>query len=263
VKARENQLIMDKITIKTDEEIELMRASSRVLVSTLRLMESMIEPGITTGALDAAAEEFIRSHGAAPSFKGYRGFPASICASVNSEVVHGIPGDRVLKEGDIVSIDVGVLKDAYHSDAAATFPVGAASAEAERLLGTTREALGAGITAARDGNSIADISAAVQATVESEGFAVVRDLVGHGIGRNMHESPQVPNFVSPGKTPELVSGMTLAIEPMVNAGDYPIEVLKDGWTVVARDGSLSAHFEHTIVVRKDGGEILTLEGLDT
>jgi methionyl aminopeptidase len=263
VKARENQLIMDKITIKTDEEIELMRASGRVLASTLRLIESMVEPGVTTEALDRAAEEFIRSHGSTPSFKGYRGFPASICASVNSEVVHGIPGSRVLSGGDIVSVDVGVLKDGYHSDAAATFSVGEMSEEVKRLLETTREALAAGIGAAKAGNTIADISAAVQATVESEGFSVVRDLVGHGIGQNMHESPQVPNFVSPGKTPELVSGMTLAIEPMVNAGDYPIEVLHDGWTVVARDGSLSAHFEHTVVVREDGGEVLTLDGLET
>jgi len=261
VKARESQLIIDRIKIKTDEEIELMRASARVLVSTLRLMESMVEPGVKTGALDAAAEEFIRSHGSVPSFMGYRGYPASICASVNSEVVHGIPGDRVLNEGDIVSIDVGVLKDGYHSDAAATFMVGAVSEDVKNLLETTREALMAGIAEAKEGNTIADISAAVQATVESEGFAVVRDLVGHGIGRDMHEPPQVPNFVSPGKTPDLVSGMTLAIEPMVNAGDYPVKVLADGWTVVARDGSVSAHFEHTVAVRKDGGEILTLEGL--
>ncbi len=256
-------MFTDKIKIKTDEEIELMRASSRVLVSTLRLLESMIEPGVKTGALDRAAEEFIRSHGSVPSFKGYRGFPASVCASVNSEVVHGIPGERVLNEGDIVSIDVGVLKDGYHSDAAATFPVGAVPEDVRRLLETTREALAAGIAEAKEGNTIADISAAVQTIVESEGFAVVRDLVGHGIGREMHELPQVPNFVSPGETPELASGMTLAIEPMVNAGDYPVEVLDDGWTVVAKDGSLSAHFEHTVAVRKDGGEILTVEGITT
>lgn len=256
-------MIIDKIKIKTDEEIELMRASSRVLVSTLSLIESMIEPGVKTEALDRAAEAFIRSHGSVPSFKGYRGFPASICTSVNSEVVHGIPGDRVLREGDIVSVDVGVLKDGYHSDAAATFAVGAVSEDVRRLLETTREALQAGIAEAKEGNTIADISAAVQAAVESEGFAVVRDLVGHGIGREMHESPQVPNFVSPGKTPELASGMTLAIEPMVNSGDHPVEVLADGWTVVSRDGSLSAHFEHTVAVRKDGGEILTGEGLAT
>jgi methionyl aminopeptidase len=222
----------------------------------------MIRPGVKTEDLDRAAEEFIRSHGSVPSFKGYRGFPASICTSVNSEVVHGIPGGRVLSEGDIVSIDVGVLKEGYHSDAAATFPVGTVSDEVRDLLDTTRQALAAGIAEAREGNTIADISAAVQATVESEGFAVVRDLVGHGIGQEMHESPQVPNFVSPGKTPELASGMTLAIEPMVNAGDYPVEVLDDGWTVVAKDGSLSAHFEHTVAVRPEGGEILTLEGLE-
>ena len=263
MKSRESHLLIENIKIKTNEEIELMRASSKVLVSTLRLLESIIEPGVKTEDLDKTAEEFIRSHDSVPSFKGYRGFPASICTSVNSEVVHGIPGRRVLNEGDIVSIDVGVLKGGYHSDAAATFAVGAVSEDAENLLATTRAALVAGIAEAKEGNTIADISAAIQGTVESEGLAVVRDLVGHGIGRDMHESPQVPNFVSPGRTPDLVCGMTLAIEPMVNTGDYPVEVLEDGWTVVASDGSLSAHFEHTVAVREDGGEILTSEGLET
>jgi methionyl aminopeptidase len=177
--------------------------------------------------------------------------------------VHGIPGKRVLAEGGIVSIDVGVLKNGFHSDAAATFPVGEVSHEVRNLLETTKAALEAGVVEAREGNTVADISAAIQATVESGGFAVVRDLVGHGIGRDMHELPQVPNFVGPGKTPELKNGMTLAIEPMVNAGDYPVEVLDDGWTVVAKDGSLSAHFEHTVVVREYGGDILTSEGLET
>jgi methionyl aminopeptidase len=263
MKSRENQLVIENIRIKTDEEVELMRLSSRVLVSTLRLLESIIEPGVKTEDLDRAAEEFIRSHGSVPSFKGYRGFPASICTSVNSEVVHGIPGKRMLGEGDIVSIDVGVLKNGFHSDAAATFAVGGVSDDVKNLLETTRAALAAGVAEARGGNTIADISAAIQATVESEGFAVVRDLVGHGIGRYMHEPPQVPNFVSPGKTAGLKKGMALAIEPMVNAGDYPVEVLDDGWTVVAKDGSLSAHFEHTVVVREYGGEILTSEGLET
>lgn len=263
MKSRENQLVVENTRIKTDEEIELMRMSSKVLVSTLRLLESIIVPGVKTEDLDRAAEEFIRLHGSVPSFKGYRGFPASICTSVNSEVVHGIPGKRVLTEGDIVSIDVGVLKNGFHSDAAATFPVGEVSREVRNLLETTRAALEAGVVEAREGNTVADISAAIQATVESGGFAVVRDLVGHGIGRDMHELPQVPNFVSPGKTPELKNGMTLAIEPMVNAGEYPVEVLDDGWTVVAKDGSLSAHFEHTVVVREYGGDILTSEGLET
>lgn len=263
MKSRENQLVVENTRIKTDEEIELMRMSSKVLVSTLRLLESIIVPGVKTEDLDRAAEEFIRLHGSVPSFKGYRGFPASICTSVNSEVVHGIPGKRVLTEGDIVSIDVGVLKNGFHSDAAATFPVGEVSLEVRNLLETTKAALEAGVVEAREGNTIADISAAIQATVESGGFAVVRDLVGHGIGRDMHELPQVPNFVGPGKTPELKNGMTLAIEPMVNAGDYPVEVLDDGWTVVAKDGSLSAHFEHTVVVREYGGDILTSEGLET
>jgi methionyl aminopeptidase len=262
LRTRDIGLTVESIKIKTDEEIELMRASSRVLVSTLHLIESMLEPGVKTIDLDRAAEDFIRSHGSVPSFKGYRGFPASICTSVNSQVVHGIPGNRVLEEGDIVSVDVGVLKGGYHSDAASTFPVGTVSPAAVDLMETTRRALAAGIGQAREGNTIADISAAVQATVESEGFSVVRDLVGHGIGREMHESPQVPNFVSPGATPELMSGMTLAIEPMVNQGGYAVEVMNDRWTVVSRDGSLSAHFEHTVVVRSDAAEILTLVGLE-
>jgi methionyl aminopeptidase len=263
VKGREYQLASAGINIKTEEEIELMRASSKILVSTLGLLESMIKPGLKTGNLDRAAEDFIRSHGAVPSFKGYRGFPASICTSVNSEVVHGIPGSRVLGEGDIVSIDVGVLKDGYHSDGAATFPVGAVPDKVKDLLQVTRDALAAGITQARAGNTIADISGAVQMTVEGRGFSVVRDLVGHGIGREMHEAPQVPNFLGSENTPKLATGMTLAIEPMVNAGGYAVDFLDDGWTVVTKDRSLSAHFEHTVVVRDGGGEVLTSEGLDT
>ena len=253
-------LLTERIKVKTDREIELMRASSRILVSVLRHVGSMVAPGVATRALDSAAEEFIRAHGAVPSFKGYRGFPASICTSVNSEVVHGIPGERVLNEGDIVSIDVGVMKNEYHADAAATFPVGAVGGDVEKLLATTREALAAGIAQAKDGNTVADISAAIQMTVESGGFAVVRDLVGHGIGREMHEAPQVPNFVGEGRSPELRNGMALAIEPMVNAGGHAVMILDDGWTVVSKDGSLSAHFEHTVVVRDGAGEILTSNG---
>jgi methionyl aminopeptidase len=244
--------------VKTKDEIELMRRSSRVVAETLRLLGSTVRPGITTRELDRMAEDHIRSRGGLPSFKGYRGFPASICASVNSEVVHGIPGDKTLAPGDIISIDVGVLMDGYHGDGAATFPVGEISDAAAGLLATTREALAAGIGEARDGNRVSDISRAVQEVVESAGFSVVRDLVGHGIGQQMHEEPQVPNFVSGGSSPRLVEGMTLAIEPMVNAGGYGITVKDDAWTVVTSDGSLSAHFEHTVAIARDGAETLTV-----
>ncbi len=243
--------------IKSGEEIELIRQSSRIVAETLKLLESRIKPGVTTLELDRMAEEFIRSRGGVPSFKGYRGFPASICTSVNSEVVHGIPGNRVLEEGDIISIDVGVFKDGYHGDGAATFGVGAISEEAKRLLEVTQRALMAGIAEAKAGNRIIDISRAIQQTVERAGFSIVRDLVGHGIGRNVHEEPQVPNFVTPGGSPQLMAGMTLAIEPMVNIGGYEIRIADDNWTVVTKDGSLSAHFEHTVAIKEDGAEILT------
>lgn len=248
----------DRKTIKTDEEIELVRNSSRLVARTLELMGTMIKPGVKTADLNDAAEDFIRSEGGIPSFKGYRGFPASICTSVNDDVVHGIPGGMKLEEGDIISIDVGVLKEGYHGDGAATFPVGDVGEEAQRLLVTTRNALLAGIGEAREGNRIRDISRAVQAVVEEAGFSVVRDLVGHGIGQQMHEEPQVPNFVSPGNSPALVRGMTLAIEPMVNVGACEVRVGSDGWTVATKDGSLSAHFEHTVAVGKDRSEILTV-----
>ena len=248
----------DWTPVKSEEEIDLMRTSSRLVAQTLRLMSELVKPGVATGELDAAAEEFITSKGGVPSFKGYRGYPASICASVNSEVVHGIPGNRLLEGGDIVSIDVGVLKDGYHGDGAATFGVGKISQAAARLLKATRSALMAGIEKAVDGNRISDISRAIQSTVENAGYSVVTDLVGHGIGRQMHEEPQVPNFVVPGNSPVLASGMTLAVEPMVNIGRSEVEIKGDGWTVVTRDGSLSAHFEHTIALRADGAEILTV-----
>jgi methionyl aminopeptidase len=244
--------------IKTEEEIELMRGSARVVAETLRLLGSAVKPGVTTKELDELAERHIRSRGGLPSFKGYRGFPASICASVNSEVVHGIPGPKKLEDGDIISIDVGVLKEGYHGDGAATFAVGRVSEEATRLLRTTRGALEAGIAAARAGNRVSDISGAVQGVVEAAGFSVVRDLVGHGIGQQMHEEPQIPNFVGGGQSPVLAKGMTLAIEPMVNAGAYGITVKDDAWTVVTCDGSLSAHFEHTVAVTGDGAETLTV-----
>jgi methionyl aminopeptidase len=243
--------------VKTGEEIELMRESSRLVARTLELMRSMVSPGTRTIDLDSAAEDYIRSEGGVPSFKGYRGFPASICTSVNSEVVHGIPGERGLGEGDIISIDVGVLKDGYHGDGSWTFPVGTIDGGTAALLRVTEEALMAGIAEARAGNRIRDISRAIQAVVEGADFSVVRDLVGHGIGQQMHEEPQVPNFVVPGDSPELVSGMTLAIEPMVNAGGYEVKVQDDGWTVVTGDGKRSAHFEHTVVILEEGAEILT------
>lgn len=248
----------DWTPVKSEEEIDRMRVSSNMVAQTLRLMSELIKPGITTLELDTAAEEFITSNGGIPSFKGYRGYPASICASVNSEVVHGIPGGRRLEEGDIVSIDVGVLKDSYHGDGAATFGVGKISQAAAKLLKTTRSALMAGIEKATPGNRIVDISRAIQGAVESAGYSVVTDLVGHGIGREMHEEPQVPNFVVPGDSPLLESGMTLAVEPMVNIGRSEVKIKGDGWTVVTKDGSLSAHFEHTIALRDDGAEILTV-----
>ena len=244
--------------IKTEEEIELMRRSARVVAETLQLLGSVVKPGVTTKELDELAEQHIRSRGGLPSFKGYRGFPASICASVNSEVVHGIPGPKRLGAGDIISIDVGVLKEGYHGDGAATFAVGEIGEEAVKLLRTTREALEAGIAAARDGNRVSDISRAVQSVVEAAGFSVVRDLVGHGIGQQMHEEPPIPNFVGGGQSPVLAKGMTLAIEPMVNAGAYGITVKDDAWTVVTCDGSLSAHFEHTVALTGDGAETLTV-----
>lgn len=243
--------------VKSAEEIELMRESARLVALTLRLLRSLIRPGIVTCDLDRQAEEFIRSHGAIPAFKGYRGFPASICTSVNSEVVHGIPSSRVLRDGDIISIDVGVLKNGYYGDGAETFPVGEISTEASRLLEVTQKALMAGISCAKDGNRVVDISRAIQTTVEEAGFSVVTDLVGHGIGQQMHEEPQIPNFVTPGESPLLFSGMTLAIEPMVNLGRSEVVVASDGWTFVTKDGKLSAHFEHTVVIRQDAGEILT------
>lgn len=247
-------------SIKSDEEIDLIRESSRMVAKTLDLLGTMIRPGIMTLELDQAAEDFIRSNGGVPSFKGYRGFPASICASVNSEVVHGIPGSRVLRDGDIISIDVGVMKGGYHGDGACTFAVGEIKEEAVRLLKTTKDALMAGIRKAVPGNLIRHVSAAIQKVVEDAGCSVVTDYTGHGIGRSMHEEPQVPNFVIPGDKNMLASGMTLAIEPMVNIGGSEVMTKADGWTVVTKDGSLSAHFEHTVAVKEDAAQILTRLG---
>lgn len=245
------------IVIKNGEEIEKMRVSGAIVGGALDLAERTVAPGVTTGELDALLEEFIRDHGAVPSFKGYCGFPASICASVNEEVVHGIPGKRVLKEGDVIGVDVGAVKDGYHGDAARTFRVGALDGEAARLLEVTRRALMKGIEQARPGRYLSDIGHAVQKEAEDEGFSVVRKLVGHGIGRKMHEEPQIPNFGRPGRGVLLREGMTLAIEPMVNEGGSDVRVLDDEWTVVTADGTRSAHFEHSVAIRAEGPEILT------
>lgn len=234
-----------------------MRKAGRIVALTLRELEKAINPGVTTGELSALAEDFIRSQRARPAFKGLYGFPASICTSVNEQVVHGIPGPRRLEAGDIISIDVGAEVHGYYGDAAATFPVGEIDSGAARLLRVTEEALYEGIKKAVAGNRLTDISHAIQTYVEKHGFSVVRDFVGHGIGSRMHEDPQVPNFGPPGRGPRLEEGMTLAIEPMVNAGTYEVAVLEDNWTVVTKDGKLSAHFEHTVVVRNGAAEILT------
>lgn len=245
------------IIIKSLQEIELMRQAGRIVADTLQELAGAIRPGITTIQLDTLARQYIQKSGARPAFLGYHGFPATICTSLNEEVVHGIPGLRRLKAGDIISIDVGVFYKGYYGDAAATFPVGEVSPLAKRLLEVTRESLYKGIEKAYPGNRLYDISAAIQTYVESRGFSVVRSYVGHGIGSEMHEEPQVPNYGLPGKGPLLEAGMVLAIEPMVNAGTWEVETLSDDWTVVTKDRNLSAHFEHTVAIMQDGPEILT------
>jgi methionyl aminopeptidase len=242
---------------KTPEQIEKMAQAGAIQARCLRMLRSKVRPGVTTAELDDAAERFIASQGAEPSFKGYRGFPGSICASPNSMVVHGIPGSYELRRGDLISLDVGVTKDGWVADAAATVPVGPVGPEAERLLGTTKAALYAGIEQARPGNHLTDISSAVQRTVEAEGFSVIRSLVGHGVGRDMHEDPQIPNYGEPGRGPELEPGMVFAIEPMVNAGGGEIRLGDDNWAVYSADGSLAAHFEFTVAVTENGPRVLT------
>lgn len=242
---------------KTPEQVEKMAASGEVLVRCLKMLAAKVRAGITTEELDAAAEKFIRSQGAVPAFKGYRGFPGSICASPNSMVVHGIPGPYQLKRGDVISIDVGVVKDGWVSDAAVTVPVGPVSPEAQKLLDVTKASLFAGAEQMRPGNHLGDVSSTIQRTVEAEGLSIIRTLVGHGIGRDMHEEPQVPNFGDPGKGPELEEGMVLAIEPMVNAGGPLVRMGDDGWSVYSEDDSLAAHFEFTVAVTPDGPRILT------
>ena len=245
------------IVRKSHEEIETMARAGRVVAETLALMGETIRPGISTGELDELAEELIRSHGGVPTFKGYRGFPASICTSPNAMVVHGIPGAYRVEEGDLLSVDVGVTLDGFVADSAYTFAVGEVGAEAERLLAVCRAALAAGIAEARAGNHVGDISAAVQRTTEEAGFSVIRSLVGHGVGRSMHEEPQVPNHGQRGRGPKLRPGMTLAIEPMITAGAEDVFVADDDWSISTTDGSLSAHFEHTVAVTANGPRILT------
>jgi len=242
---------------KSPEEIAKIAAAGDILVRTLKLLESKVRPGVTTGDLDKAAETFIRSQGAEPAFKGYRGFPGSICSSPNSMVVHGIPGPYELERGDVISIDVGVVKDGWVADAARTFPVGPITPIARKLLDVTQRSLFDGIAQAKPGNRLGDISHAIQATVEGEGLAIVRSLVGHGIGRDMHEDPQIPNFGEPGRGPLLEEGMVLAIEPMVTAGRHAVRMGADGWAIYSQDGSLAAHFEFTVAVTAEGPKVLT------
>jgi len=250
------------IQLKSPREIEIMAQGGRILGATVEMLRREVRPGMSTWELDEMAESFIRSHpGATPSFKGLYGFPGSVCASINEEIVHGIPSrKRVLEDGDIISIDVGVKFDGYHTDSATTVPVGAVPAESQRLMDVTRQALDAGVDAARPGNHIGDIGAAIQAVVEASGFSIVRDLVGHGIGVAFHEEPQVPNYGKPRRGTKLVPGLTIAIEPMVNAGGAATRTMPDRWTVVTVDGSRSAHFEHTVAITETGPRVLTVAG---
>lgn len=248
------------VTVKSEREIALMREAGKILAEVHNRLEEIIAPGITTMEIDRKGEELIRKAGCIPSFKGYEGYPASICVSVNDEVVHGIPNKKHrLFEGDIVSLDAGVIYKDYQSDAARTYGVGKIDAEAQKLIDVTKESFFRGIELARAGNHLYDISAAIQNYVEANGFSVVRDLVGHGIGKEMHEEPQIPNYKPIGRGIRLCPGMTLAIEPMVNAGGYEVWILEDDWTVVTRDGSKSAHYENTILVTDGEPEILSLE----
>lgn len=247
------------IHLKSKREIDVLRESNRIVDCTFKVLEKFIRPGISTQELNRIADKEIRKKGAEPAFKGYRGYPASICVSVNEQVVHGIPSKRRLQEGDIVSVDLGVLFSGFYGDAAKTFAVGRIGKEAQRLLQVTEESLYKGIESARVGNRLCDISQAIQSWVESHGFSVVREFVGHGIGRQLHEEPQVPNFVAPDYGHRrLEEGMVIALEPMVNMGSSKVKVLSDGWTTITVDGSLSAHFEHSIAVTSDGPDILSL-----
>ena len=251
------------VRIKSPAEIELMRESCRIVGEVIKLVGTQVKPGVSTADLDSMAEDYIRSCHAEPAFKGYGSdpknlFPATLCISIDNEVVHGIPGKRVLREGEIVSIDVGAKKNGFYGDGAFTFPVGEVNEEKQRLMKVTKESLDKGVAQAVEGNRIGDIANAVQLLVETEGFSVVRDLVGHGVGRELHEDPQVPNYGNKGKGTVLKEGMTLAIEPMVNAGTFKVLTASDKWTIVTQDGRPSAHFEYTVVVRKGKAEVLTI-----
>ena len=245
------------ITLKSSHEIDLMRRSGKITAAARALAGEMVKPGVTTQEINDAVERFIRQQGAVPSFLHYNGYPASACISVNDEIIHGIPGKRVLQEGDIVSVDVGAYIGGFHGDCAATFPCGTISPEARRLIDVTRQSFFEGIRFAREGQRLQDVSAAVQAYVEQNGFSVVREYVGHGVGAKMHESPEIPNYGRPGHGPRLLRGMTLAIEPMVNAGSAAITQLSDGWTVKTADGKWAAHYENTILITDGAPEILT------
>ena len=246
------------IVLKTGRELKIMREACRISAEALKLAGNAVQPGVTTAEIDRIAEKYILSQGAVPNFKNYNGYPATACISINNEVIHGIPSvKRVIKAGDIVSIDLGAKFDGYHGDNAATFACGDISEEAKRLIDTTRESLYKGIAAAVSGGRLGDIGYAIQQSVESRGYSVVRDFVGHGVGTNLHEAPEVPNFGTRGRGIRLMPGMTLAIEPMINAGRSDVKVMPDGWTVLTKDGSLSAHFEHTVAITPDGPQIMT------
>ena len=245
------------ITLKSAHEIDLMRRAGKITAAARALAGEMVRPGVTTQEIDSAVEHFIRKQGAVPSFLHYNGYPASVCISVNDEVIHGIPGKRVLQEGDIVSVDVGAYMGGFHGDCAATFPCGTISPEAQDLINVTRQSFFEGIKFAREGCRLQDISAAIQTYVESHGYSIVREYVGHGVGSQMHEAPELPNYGPPGRGPRLLRGMTLAIEPMVNAGAAAIQVLSDGWTVKTLDGKWAGHYENTILITDGEPEILT------
>jgi methionyl aminopeptidase len=245
------------IVCKSPAEIERMRAANQLVADVLAELAAMVAPGVTTADLDRAAERLVRAGGAEPAFKGYRGYPCTLCASVNEQVVHGIPSPRALVEGDIISLDMGVKLNGFFGDSAVTVPVGQVAPDVERLLEVTQDALARGIEQVRLGGRVSDIGHAIQTHVEAHGFSVVREFVGHGIGAALHEEPQIANYGEPGRGPRLAEGMVLAIEPMVNMGRPAVKVLADGWTAVTRDGSLSAHFEHTVAVTKNGPRVLT------
>ncbi len=245
------------VELKTPREIETMQRAGRVVAGLLRQMETLVRPGMKTQALDDASRAYLKQAGAEPAFLGYRGFPASVCVSVNDEVVHGIPGERVIRDGDVVSVDAGAVVDGFYADAAVTIMVGRSSGQVRQLVDTTRAALEAGISQAVAGNRVSDISHAVQQRVEADGFGIVRDFVGHGIGRALHEDPPVPNFGPPHLGPRLQVGMVLAIEPMVTMGDPAVHVLADGWTAVTNDHSVAAHWEHTVAIGERGATVLT------